>query len=155
MIIDIARLLPAGSRYTGEEPPEVLDLGEQSELVSPDGPLKYDLYARIVTTELLVQGVVSMRLRFRCSRCGDTFCSEVRDPAFFHSRDVSGATDSADLTADIREAILLGFPSYPVCREECQGVCPQCGANRNRGSCRCKPASDSRWGALDKLQDVT
>jgi uncharacterized protein len=49
----------------------------------------------------------------------------------------------------VREQVLLNLPGRSLCREDCQGLCPHCGANRNLASCECseKPA-DPRWGAL-------
>jgi len=52
----------------------------------------------------------------------------------------------------IKEQILLALPMQKVCREECKGICPICGANRNEVDCEChiKPADD-RWIALKNL----
>lgn len=149
--IDVARLDPQGSRYEGEEPPDIVDLEEPGDLMRPTGPLTYKLNARVVVRELLVQGSLSMPVQFRCSRCGETFTTVVREPSLWITRELTNLVDSADLTEEIREAILLAFPTYPVCLETCRGVCPHCGVNRNRESCRCQPAEDTRWSALDKL----
>ncbi len=59
--------------------------------------------------------------------------------------------DSVDLTEDIREAIILAFPGYPVCRPDCKGLCSRCGKNLNRGACGCAPPEDNRWVALENL----
>ena len=56
-----------------------------------------------------------------------------------------------DLTDDIREAIILTFPAYPVCQPDCKGLCPTCGENRNKAACRCAPPQDNRWSALNDL----
>jgi uncharacterized protein len=52
----------------------------------------------------------------------------------------------------IKEQILLALPMQRVCREECKGICPVCGANRNEVDCDChiRPADD-RWLALKNL----
>ena len=52
----------------------------------------------------------------------------------------------------IKEQILLALPMQKVCREECKGICPICGVNRNEVDCDChiKPADD-RWLALKNL----
>jgi len=52
----------------------------------------------------------------------------------------------------IKEQILLALPMQRICREECKGICPVCGANRNEVPCEChiKPADD-RWIALKNL----
>jgi uncharacterized protein len=45
--------------------------------------------------------------------------------------------DTINLAELVSEQILLGLPTYPLCRADCRGLCPQCGADRNRLSCRC------------------
>jgi uncharacterized protein len=62
-------------------------------------------------------------------------------------------SDQLDLRPVIREQWLLNVPAYALCREDCKGLCPTCGAELNLGQCQCKPASaDSSWDALRKLQ---
>lgn len=56
-----------------------------------------------------------------------------------------------DLRPAIREQWLLSVPRYALCREDCQGLCPTCGADLNAGPCACPPARDARWDALHKL----
>lgn len=58
--------------------------------------------------------------------------------------------ECVDLTADIREAMILAFPAYPVCSPECKGLCATCGVNLNKAACRCAPPDDNRWGVLDR-----
>ena len=57
-------------------------------------------------------------------------------------------TESIDLRPVIREQWLLGAPEYALCREECRGICPRCGADLNAGSCGCALETDSRWDAV-------
>ena len=53
----------------------------------------------------------------------------------------------------LREQLLLRVPAYVVCREECRGLCPQCGANLNETTCACEPEqAASPWDALKKLK---
>jgi uncharacterized protein len=100
----------------------------------------------------LVRGEVRQRLRCVCSRCADEFETEVADPAFICSAEINETTDFLDLTEEIREAIILALPGYPVCRETCSGLCMACGANLNTGKCTCrKTGKDTRWSALDAL----
>jgi len=40
----------------------------------------------------------------------------------------------------------------PLCMEDCAGLCPQCGANRNEGDCGCVAPRDPRWANLDVLR---
>jgi uncharacterized protein len=49
----------------------------------------------------------------------------------------------------VREQVLLALPGRTLCSEDCKGICPQCGANRNSAPCHCKEQpADSRWSAL-------
>ena len=61
--------------------------------------------------------------------------------------------DQIDLEPLVRDAVLLELPLAPLCSEECQGLCPVCGVNRNETSCTCAAeARDPRWSALDQLR---
>jgi uncharacterized protein len=57
-----------------------------------------------------------------------------------------------DLRPAVREQWLLEVPGYALCREDCKGLCPTCGADLNEGECECPPAADSRWDALRKIE---
>ena len=53
----------------------------------------------------------------------------------------------------LREQILLALPMQRVCSEDCKGICPLCGKNRNQDPCDCSiHTGDDRWGALRKLE---
>jgi len=56
-----------------------------------------------------------------------------------------------DLRPALREQWLLTVPSYVLCREDCKGLCPTCGAELNAGPCECPAAGDARWDALRKM----
>lgn len=61
--------------------------------------------------------------------------------------------EALDTTPLLREHIQLQVPMKPLCREDCAGLCPQCGADRNSESCDCKETTtDPRWAALEKLK---
>jgi len=53
-----------------------------------------------------------------------------------------------DVRPAVREELILAAPEYPLCREDCRGLCPRCGADLNAGPCGCRAGHDSRWGAL-------
>ncbi len=57
-----------------------------------------------------------------------------------------------DLAPMIREELILAVPDYVLCREECQGLCAQCGQDLNVARCDCRPAPDPRWEALEALR---
>jgi uncharacterized protein len=60
--------------------------------------------------------------------------------------------DGLELEEILREQVLLALPMQRVCRDECQGICPVCGRNRNEMACDCKTdAADDRWAALRNL----
>lgn len=58
--------------------------------------------------------------------------------------------DSAEL---VLEQLQLGMPAKPLCRPDCAGICPACGADLANEPCRCAaPAADPRWQALAALK---
>lgn len=63
----------------------------------------------------------------------------------------SGA--EVDLTRLVYEQVLLALPTRPLCDEECRGLCPQCGVNRNTGQCSCAvEVGDPRLAVLRTLK---
>jgi uncharacterized protein len=62
------------------------------------------------------------------------------------------AEPEIDLRALVIEQMQLGFPMKPLCRKDCAGLCPRCGADLNREICSCKREVDPRWAALESLQ---
>jgi uncharacterized protein len=54
----------------------------------------------------------------------------------------------------IEERIQMAVPMKPLCREDCRGLCPQCGTDRNQSDCTCVTEfSDPRWNALKLLKE--
>ena len=51
----------------------------------------------------------------------------------------------------VREELLLALPVNVLCREDCKGLCPQCGQDLNLGSCECEPEVDARLSVLKAL----
>jgi len=124
--------------------------------------------------DLLVQGEVEGQVTVECSRC----LTPVNVPVSGHleeeyqptidvetgrpmQRDAEEQDDSffsisanheMDLTEPVRQALLVEMPLKPLCREDCKGLCPQCGANLNEGPCDCVTETvDNRWLALREL----
>lgn len=61
--------------------------------------------------------------------------------------------EAIDLDDLVREEILLAMPVQVLCREDCQGLCPACGVNRNLKACECETQQvDSRWAKLKDLR---
>jgi uncharacterized protein len=103
------------------------------------------------------------RASFTCSRCLSPFektLSGQWTQVFTNRADraeqeeicfVEG--DHIDLTPYVREAVLLEIPYAPVCREECRGLCPECGADRNWETCSCRTERiDPRLAVLKELR---
>ncbi len=112
---------------------------------------------------IAVTGTVTAPWRGECRRCGGPVTGEVAARVRERYAPTGGTEadeeayrltgDELDLEPLVRDAVLLDLPLAPLCSEECQGLCPQCGANWNDGPCACPPASDPRWSALDVLRD--
>lgn len=150
MWIDTADLGDDAHDYEGEEPTSALDMGDR--LVAPCSALRYRLTARVADGRLVVQGRLATTVEFACSRCGEPFRTNIADPAFSRVYELEKTGQSVDLTPDMREAMLLAFPTYPLCDEGCRGVCPGCGANRNRATCACRRTDGHGWSMLDGLK---
>ena len=152
MNIETGQVRQRPRQFTGEEPAAILEL-PQATPFQVIGDVRYTLSAQRFATDLLVRGVLEVDVRGRCARCGEGSTQTMRDGAFARSYPLSAANELIDLTADIREAILLALPMSFLCSEACRGLCVQCGANLNKASCACgKPRQTIPWGMLDQLK---
>ncbi|MGC8627345.1 MAG: YceD family protein [Acidimicrobiales bacterium] len=62
--------------------------------------------------------------------------------------------DHLDLSAMVLDALFAGLPLMPLCKEDCRGICPHCGADRNVEPCECDEAQvDPRWAGLSVLSE--
>lgn len=136
LVIDASRLAPEGETIEGEV--DCVDIDEP--FVKPFGGIRYRLDVQCVGTELLVRGRLEQDFDLVCSRCGKDFDDTVKVDDFMQSYEVADDAREVDLTADVRESIILALPTYPVCSESCPGVEQEAEA----------PADD-RWSALDGL----
>ena len=60
--------------------------------------------------------------------------------------------ETADITPMVEEAIFMAIPICPLCKEECQGLCPVCGQDKNTATCSCQEDTiDPRWEKLKNL----
>ena len=60
--------------------------------------------------------------------------------------------ETVDLEPLFREQFVLAIPYAPICKEDCKGLCPQCGIDRNTATCTCKPPIDPRLEPLKGLK---
>lgn len=65
---------------------------------------------------------------------------------------LSGDAVAVDVTAAVREELMLVVPRFALCRPDCRGICPRCGQDLNAGSCGCATTTDPRWAALAALK---
>jgi uncharacterized protein len=150
LILYLEDIPEEGCRVEGEVSPAMMAM-EQDEFIQCESPVRYALQVTVVSGEFIAGGALATEARLRCCRCSVFFPTAVEETEYYYDQEVDETTESVDLTEDMREAIILALPSYPVCGAECKGLCPQCGANKNEGECQCKPPADDRWAALDGL----
>lgn len=147
--IDILRDEP--EFYKGELDSALLEVGEEDGLI-PFTPIIYEFSAQILETELLIQGRLSVELDVACARCAEFFSTTVNDSAFVRSFDLSEMVDEFDILPELREALMLKLPTFPLCSKDCLGFCPLCGVKRGEQSCDCEPEPEgSSWDGLDGL----
>lgn len=126
-------------------------------LIEPDG------------VDVRVQGRVGATVPQTCSRCLEIFPARVDAPVDVRVVPRPATADSVELGADdldvdfyqddqldvarvLETETTLALPMKPLCREDCRGLCPVCGGNRNAQACACRPeATDPRWAALRGL----
>lgn len=58
------------------------------------------------------------------------------------------ASEELDTEPIMIDELLLNIPMKPLCQRDCKGLCGECGADLNRGDCRCEAPIDPRWQAL-------
>src|SRR6056297_845117 len=120
MIVRLHEIPDAGLVLEGEEPAEILELEDAVE-AAESGPVGYGLFLQVVSNELIVKGEVHAELDLECSRCGVFFSTICGNSAFLRAYPVESGSEEVDMTADLREAVLLEIPPYPVCSEDCKG----------------------------------
>jgi uncharacterized protein len=158
---------PVGTEFT-------LELRERSLLLDDDAAVtNVEGDASLLRTDrgLLVTLRAAARLKAACSRClapmelpieidfqeefipivdplsGTHIASDEAEDSF-----IIDANLMLDLGEALRQYALMSMPGKPLCRPDCAGLCPNCGANLNEGPCACQDRSESRWRALAALK---
>ncbi len=149
MKINVKRIPPDGETLRGTDPASIMELEEPDTRFEHD--VEYELVAQMQDSALLVTGRLSTPATLQCSRCLRVFDLPLRVEQFVFHQELHGE-DFVDLTADMREDIILALPQRALCAEDCRGLCPHCGKDLNKGPCRCRPSEGNlRWRALDNL----
>jgi uncharacterized protein len=133
----------------------------------PEGaPLDLDLRLESVLEGVLVSGTAAAPVVGECGRCLESFDSTVEvdvQELFAYPASVTDLTsdddevsrlrgDLIDLEPVMRDAVVLALPTNPVCREDCPGLCPECGAHwDDLPGDHTHDQVDPRWAALQNL----
>jgi len=170
MIIDLITIGNSPYEFDFELAPAEVDLdGDEAKLKSP-ARVTGKLIQHIAETN--VTGVIRAELEIECSRCLQKIDKNFEIPfeaAFVTPENYTQAKEAElnakdldvsviegheiDLTGLVREQILLNLPEQVFCREDCNGLCEKCGANRNLINCNClENEVDPRWAALKNLR---
>ncbi len=128
----------------------------------PDGAeVTVDVVLEAVPGAVIARGSVSAPWTGECRRClGDASGALRADVVELFEEDHDPdetyplEPDRLDLEPLARDAVLLELPLAPLCRADCQGLCPMCGADLNQAGCDCPVGgADPRWAALNALRD--
>lgn len=167
--IDLDRLRAGPVEWAGDLPadPAAWDLGSVTFASPPHLRFRAE---RGASRGVRVTGRLRAVLEVECRRClrdlGWPLEIDLEyrfDPAVSDDESEEGVfgmdaeAPAIDLTPALREELLLAAPAYPVCRDDCRGLCPRCGADRNEvGSCGCGGGEpDPRWDALKEMATDT
>lgn len=154
MEIDLHQLAQGQTRLRFDQ--EAPSIGLKPEEVAVSGPMAIDLVLDRRGDEIWIRGRLQLTSLQQCSRCltdyperleldFEVFCAKVQYPNVVRSgavEDEDGGVHFHDgrilsIDQEIREAVILGLPMKPLCKESCAGLCPRCGEDRNLGPCRC------------------
>jgi uncharacterized protein len=124
---------------------------------------------------IALTGRLEALLRLACSRCLEPFerplAVDFRLALVPRGADEADLPDEVELTAEdadlypvdgerldlgvvAGEQIYLNLPLKPICEPACRGLCPTCGANRNRIECGCRQSEvDPRLAPLQRLKE--
>ena len=154
--VNVQHLEQEGKEYRGSISIDDLDLDSIDDLICPFGSLDYRLIVEKHETNLLVQGEIRQIFSCECSRCLKKFELPVVLPSWSGFVALEGEeslpvnNDMVDLTAVLREDILLALPHHPVCGRTCRGLGSKVAEVRGPHDVEDLKGS-SPWVALDHL----
>ncbi|MBB4776900.1 uncharacterized protein F4557_005318 [Actinomadura catellatispora] len=156
---------PGSSREEHLSVPAPENFGVEMVGVPEGAAIELDLRLEAVLEGVLVTGTATVPLQGECSRCLDPIASTFEadfQELFVYGDTRSGGNaddeelrlegDLIDLEPVLRDAVVLALPLSPLCREDCPGLCPDCGvrlADAEPGHRHA--AADPRWAALQDL----
>lgn len=170
MRIELDKLEAASNRFQHVYEPEEIILDEEHARLTRQPEIQGSASRK--GNEVRLRGTITASAEVDCDRClnavtipveaeFDVTYVPVEDyrsnaPAELQEDDLSLAVfdgEAIDVDELVREQLLLALPARALCREECKGLCPTCGADRNTdGLCACEQKEiDPRWAGLEKL----
>ncbi len=170
MFLDVKELAVRKIRVRKSYPAGMLDF--HSADFRQMGPLDVRATAELVEGHIRVYGQFSVRVELVCARCLDVVTEEVSKDfdLFYRPQPTAAKGEEIHLKegdtevaffegegiflADVLiEQVNLQIPMKAICRADCRGLCPQCGANLNHDDCRCETrAVDPRLAPLARLK---
>lgn len=143
--------------------PEELDFPSVAAFLSPP---EAEGEVRNTAGVLTLTGTLHAEMQRICDRCGrhfsqeKTLALEVPLSAETPAEDMGGDADlfyledgALDLTEVLETCFILDMEAKCLCREDCKGLCPGCGADLNEGPCACRKSTDPRMAVLEQLLD--
>jgi len=178
MFIEVAELELHPVDFQKEFPPDAIDLGPDARLRAPlnssgRAQLVEEHYGKHqVVKDIRLQGELSTSLGLQCARCLDAVDQDVARSFDLLYRPLGTDAGHEELSVTdaeaeigyyqgegllledvLREQVLLSVPLKVLCREDCKGLCPCCGKNRNAEPCSCDLSmQDPRWEALKEIR---
>ena len=151
--------------------PAPAGIGIMSVGVPEGSEIELDVRLESVIEGVLVSGTALVQLTGECSRCLDPISDELevdlQELYSYPETDARGRVvasdadeddeqryvvdDHVDLEPLLRDAVVLDLPLAPVCRDDCPGLCPQCGARLADDPEHHHDVIDPRWAALGGL----
>jgi uncharacterized protein len=159
---------PGAMRYLSRPVPAPAGLALELVRVPEGAELELDLRLEAVMEGVLVTGTVTAATEGECGRClrpvADEVLADVQELYVYEDQPVADEDaeeaagrldgDLIDLEPVVRDAVVLELPLSPLCREDCPGLCPVCGAQWDElPADHLHEQRDPRWDALRKLSD--
>jgi uncharacterized protein len=173
MLISLEALEKQPVEFQEEFAPGIIDLGPELRQARPlqtsgRATLIEEHHHHDVIKDIRLVGTLSTSLDVICARCLEPVVRELsksfdllyRPQGSDATREEISVTQAEAeigyyrgegllLEDALREQVLLSLPIRTICREECKGLCPQCGRNLNEAACDCaEQTADPRWDAL-------
>lgn len=127
---------------------------EKDGMISVISPVNYKFEAQLHASGVVIQGNASVKISGQCGRCLENVEQEIAT-RYTLMLDELGNADEIDVADEIREELMLALPINIICSDDCLGLCPECGQNLNKKSCKCAdstPDAPSPWDVLDQLK---